>query len=81
MFNVFAARNKIPRPSLLHCGDDASAKKVAVGLIRDVGYEPVEVGPLRMARHLERFAMVVAQLAYGGQWSPELVYRFERLGA
>jgi predicted tellurium resistance membrane protein TerC len=24
------------------------------------------------------FAMVVAQLAYGGEWGPELVYRFER---
>jgi hypothetical protein len=27
------------------------------------------------------FAMVVAQLAYGGTWSPELVYRFDRFRA
>jgi 8-hydroxy-5-deazaflavin:NADPH oxidoreductase len=81
LFNVFAARNKAPRPSLLYCGDDSSAKKVAAGLIGDVGYEPVDVGSLRMARYLEPFAMVVAQLAYGGEWSPELVYRFERFGA
>jgi 8-hydroxy-5-deazaflavin:NADPH oxidoreductase len=80
LFNVFAARSKTPRPNLLYCGDDSSAKKVAAGLIRDVGYEPVDVGALTMARGLEPFAMVVAQLAYGGQWSPEIVYRFERFG-
>lgn len=80
LFNVFAARNKAPRPSLLYCSDDAGAKEVTAGLIRDVGYEPVDVGTLRMARHLEPFAMVIAQLAYGGEWGPELVYRFERFG-
>jgi 8-hydroxy-5-deazaflavin:NADPH oxidoreductase len=79
LFNVFAVRNRAPRPSLLYCGDDAGAKEVTAGLIRDVGYEPVDAGTLRMARHLEPFAMVVAQLAYGGEWGPELVYRFERL--
>ena len=81
LFDVFAARNKIPRPSLLYCGDDSGAKKVAAGLIQEVGYEPVDVGALRMARYLEPFAMVVAQLAYGGEWSPDLVYRFERFSA
>jgi 8-hydroxy-5-deazaflavin:NADPH oxidoreductase len=80
LFNVFAARNKAPRPSLLYCGDDAGAKEVTAGLIQDVGYEPVDVGTLRMARHLEPFAMVVAQLAYEGEWGPGLVYRFERFG-
>jgi predicted dinucleotide-binding enzyme len=80
LFNVFAARNKAPRPSLLYCGDDVGAKEVTAGLIRDVGYEPVDAGTLRMARHLEPFAMVIAQLAYGGEWGPELVYRFERFG-
>ena len=80
LFNVFAARAKEPRPSLLYCGDDPGAKKTAAGLIRDVGYEPVDVGALRMSRHLEPFAMVVAQLAYEGKGGPELVYRFELLG-
>lgn len=80
LFNVFAARNEAPRPSLLYCGDDPGAKKVAAGFIRDVGYEPVDVGALRMSRYLEPFAMVVAQLAYEGKGGPELVYRFELLG-
>jgi hypothetical protein len=33
-----------------------------------------------MSRYLEPFAMVVAALAYGGESSPELVYRFEQFG-
>jgi predicted dinucleotide-binding enzyme len=78
---VFAARGKKPRPSLLYCGDDARAKKVAARLIGDVGYDPVDVGALRMSRYLEPFAMVVAQIAYEGQGGPEVVYRFERLRA
>ncbi len=79
LFSVFAARNTVPRPSLLYCSDDPGAKKVAAGLIRDVGFEPVDVGPLRSARYVEPFALVVAQLAYDGEGGPELVYRFERL--
>ncbi len=78
LFNVFAGRRRKHRPSLLFCGDDRGAKKVAAGLIRDVGYEPLDVGALEMSRHLEPFAMVVAQLAYEGKGGPELVYRFER---
>ncbi len=76
---VFAAREAEPRPSLLFCGDDRGAKKVAAGLIRDVGYEPVDAGALRMSRYLEPFAMVVAHIAYEGKGGPEVVYRFERL--
>jgi 8-hydroxy-5-deazaflavin:NADPH oxidoreductase len=79
LFNVFAARNSAPRPSLLYCGDDPGAKQATAGLVRDVGYEPVDVGALRMSRYLEPFAMVVAELAYGGERGPELVYRFESL--
>ncbi len=78
-FDVFAARDTTPRPSLLFCGDDADAKTVAARLIRDVGYDPLDVGPLRMSRYLEPFAMVVARLAYEGTGGPELAYRFERL--
>jgi 8-hydroxy-5-deazaflavin:NADPH oxidoreductase len=77
-FGVFDARRKAKRPSLAYCGDDDGAKKVAATLIRDVGFEPVDAGPLRIARYLEPFAMLMAQLAYEGSGGPELAYRFER---
>ncbi len=67
------------RPSLLYCGDDRHAKKIAARLIRDVGFEPVDAGPLRVAKYLEPFSLAVAQLAYEGNEGPEIAYRIERL--
>lgn len=80
LFGVFEARRKSPRPSLVYCGDDESAKAVAAELIRNVGFDPVDAGPLRIARYTEPFALLVAQLAYEGTGGPELAYRFERFG-
>jgi 8-hydroxy-5-deazaflavin:NADPH oxidoreductase len=77
---VFEARDRAPRPSLVYCGDDRQAKKVAATLIRDVGFEPVDAGPLRIARYSEPFGLLVGELAYGGAGGPELAYRFERFG-
>jgi predicted dinucleotide-binding enzyme len=64
----------------VYCGDDPDAKAVAAEPIRDVGFDPVDAGPLRIARHTEPFALLVAELAYEGQGGPELAYRFERVG-
>jgi predicted dinucleotide-binding enzyme len=80
LFGVYEARDEASRPSLVYCGDDESAKAVAAGLIRDVGFDPVDAGPLRIARYTEPFALLVAQLAYEGDEGPELAYRFERFG-
>jgi predicted dinucleotide-binding enzyme len=77
LFGVFEARRKKSRPSLLYCGDDDGAKNVAVRLIRDAGFEPVDAGPLRIARFTEPFTLLIAQLAYEGDRGPELAYRFE----
>ncbi len=78
LFGVYAARRRARRPSLVHCGDHGPAKEVAAALIRDVGFEPVDAGPLRIARYLEPFTLLVAQLAYEGDGGPEIAYRFER---
>lgn len=75
---VNQARRKAIRASLVYCGDDKRAKAVAVRLIRDVGFDPVDAGPLQIARYTEPFALLVAQLAYEGKGGPELAYRFER---
>jgi predicted dinucleotide-binding enzyme len=77
LFAVFEARDRGPRPSLVYCADDEHAKSVAVRLIRDVGFDPVDAGPLRIARYLEPFTLLVAQLAYEGEDGPALAYRFE----
>lgn len=79
LFSVFeSGRRKTNRPSLVYCGDHSSSKKIAAELIRDVGFDPLDAGPLRIARYTEPFAVLVAQLAYNGSLGPELAYRFER---
>lgn len=78
LFDVFKTRRRAAKPSLIYCGDDARSKKVAATLIRDVGFDPVDAGPLRMARNAEPFTLLIAQLAYEGAEGPELAYRFER---
>ena len=80
LFGVYEARRKATRPSLVYCGDDSRSKRVAAELIRDVGFDPVDAGPLRIARYTEPFALLVAELAYEGAGGPELAYRFERFG-
>jgi len=80
LFGIYEARREANRPSLVYCGDDSSSKGIAAELIRDVGFEPVDAGPLRIARYTEPFALLVAQLAYEGKGGPELAYRFERFG-
>ncbi len=78
LFGVFEARRRKVRPSLVYCGDDRRAKSTVARLIRDVGFEAVDAGPLRIARYTEPFALLVAELAYEGKGGPELAYRFER---
>ena len=80
LFGIYEARRKATRPSLVYCGDESSSKGIAAELIRDVGFDAVDAGPLRIARYTEPFALLVAQLAYEGKGGPELAYRFERFG-
>ena len=75
LFDVYESKKK---PSLVYCGDDPKAKKAASRLIRDAGFDPVDAGPLRIARYLEPFTLLIAQLAYEGKGGPRLAYRFER---
>lgn len=79
LFGVFyQSRRKTVRPSLVYCGDDDPAKNRTADLIKDAGFDPVEAGPLRIARYLEPFALLMGAVAYSGKDGPELAYRLER---
>ncbi len=77
LFGVFEAKSRSSMPSLVYCGDDLGAKRTAAGLIRDVGFEPFDLGGLKAARYTEPFALMVAEIAYGGAKGPEMAYQFE----
>jgi predicted dinucleotide-binding enzyme len=76
-FSVFESREGGAKPNVVYYGDDDGAKEVAARLIRDVGFEPIDAGPLRIARYAEPFALLMAQLAYEGDRGPAVAYRFE----
>jgi predicted dinucleotide-binding enzyme len=52
--------------TMLYCGDDAEAKHTAAGLARDIGFDPLDAGPLANARLLEPYAMLWIWLAIKG---------------
>ncbi|MDN4613777.1 NAD(P)-binding domain-containing protein [Leifsonia sp. F6_8S_P_1B] len=54
------------RPQTFIASDDEEAKGRVLSLARELGTDPVDVGPLRMARHLEAMAgFEVAMVARG----------------
>jgi 8-hydroxy-5-deazaflavin:NADPH oxidoreductase len=69
IFNTTGAPNmanpdyKGQRATMFYCGDDANAKSIAAGLATDVGFDPVDAGPLQQARLLEPLALLWISLA------------------
>ena len=77
LFDVFARRKRKTHPSLVYCGDDWRAKKIAARLIRQLGFDPVDVGRLETARYIEPASLLIAKVAYDGDDGPAVAYRFE----
>ena len=48
--------------TLFVAGDDATAKQTLMRLGKDIGFDPVDAGPLRSARYLEPMAMQLINL-------------------
>jgi predicted dinucleotide-binding enzyme len=72
VFNTIGAPNMADGDglSMLMAGDDPAAKAAAATLAREVGFEPVDLGPLKEARLLEPFALVWITLAYKQGFGP-----------
>ncbi len=51
-------------PSVFCCGDHAHAKAIVADLVRDLGADPVDVGPLTIARYVEPALMMLISQAY-----------------
>ena len=79
LFKVYDNRAGALRPSMIYCGNERRSMALACGLVSDIGFDPVNAGPLRIARYTEPFAMLTAQLAYGTDQGPEWGYRFGAL--
>jgi hypothetical protein len=60
------------------CGDDAGAKKIVAKLATELGFEPVDAGPLRQARLLEPLAMLWISLAYQQKLGTGIAFKLLR---
>jgi predicted dinucleotide-binding enzyme len=76
VFSTFMHETPPESPAAcLYCGDE-DAKPAVAQLIRDVGFEPIDVGGADATPLLESFARIVAALGYTQGRGP-FVYRFE----
>ena len=56
-------------------GDDSQAKQTVAQLTRDIGFDPVDVGPLKAARFLESMGIMIINLAYSYGMGAKIGYR------
>jgi predicted dinucleotide-binding enzyme len=57
-------------PSVFLCGDDAEARAVIMRLVAEIGADPVEAGPLTLARCTEPLGLLMVQLAFARGLGP-----------
>ncbi len=66
-YKNMADPNYEDRPiTMLYCGDEIEAKRAAAAIAADIGFDPVDAGPLSNARLLEPHAMLWIWLAIKG---------------
>ena len=66
------------RPVMFYCGDDSESKQVVKQLADELGFEPVDAGPLTQARLLEPFALLWITLAYSCGLGREIGFKLLR---
>jgi predicted dinucleotide-binding enzyme len=64
--------------TMLYCGDIAGAKATAAQLATDLGFEPLDAGPLRQARLLEPYGLLWISLAYQQRLGRNFAFRLMR---
>ncbi len=64
--------------SIFIAGDDGTARSQVFDLAREIGFDPVDAGPLRNARHLEPLAVLNIHLAYVQKMGREIGFKLLR---
>ncbi len=62
------------KPAMLFCGEDKDAKARVGTLVSDCGFEPVDVGGLAQALHLEHMTLLWIRMVRAGGGSPHVVW-------
>ena len=62
------------KPVMMFCGRDAAAKDVVGRLVAQLGWEPLDVGGLEQALHLEHMTLLWVRMVRAGGASPHTVW-------
>ena len=62
------------KPVMMFCGNDAAAKKTVGELIAQLGWEPLDVGGLEQALHLEHMTLLWVRMVRVNGASPHMVW-------
>jgi predicted dinucleotide-binding enzyme len=80
-FNTVFAKNQSTgkigneQLTLFVAGDDAEAKQTIMQLGSEIGFDPVDAGPLKSARYLEPMAVLLMNLAFVVGMGPNIGYK------
>jgi predicted dinucleotide-binding enzyme len=62
------------KPAMMFCGSDSAAKSAVAGLLRELGWEPLDVGGAEQALHLEHLTLLWVRMVRMGGRSPNTVW-------
>ena len=68
------------KPAMMYCGQDEAAKKIVGELIAQLGFEPLDVGGLEQALHLEHMTLLWVRMVRVKGASPHMVWARLRRG-
>ena len=80
-FNTVFAKNQSTgkigneQLTLFVAGDDIEAKQTIMQLGSEIGFDPVDAGPLKSARYLEPMAVLLMNLAFVQGMGPSIGYK------
>jgi 8-hydroxy-5-deazaflavin:NADPH oxidoreductase len=83
-FNTVFAQNqstaKVGKEQLTAfiAGDDLKAKQTVAQLTKDIGFDPVDCGPLKAARYLEAMGILIINLAYNYGMGNKIGYKLAK---
>lgn len=62
------------QPVMMYCGEEATAKTLVAGLIAQLGWQPLDVGGLAQALHLEHMTLLWIRMVRADGQSPHRVW-------
>jgi 8-hydroxy-5-deazaflavin:NADPH oxidoreductase len=62
------------KPAMMLCGADPAAKQLVASLIADLGWEPLDVGGIEQALHLEHMTLLWIRMVRVSGHSPHVVW-------